>query len=353
MKSYIVLGMMLAAGLFAGCSGDKPGKRTVHHVMCVRPLPSGTETVRTFSGSVKEMREISLGFKTPGQIRQVYVKEGDRVGEGQLVAVLDDADYRLGVEALQVQADQLEQEVERMKLLYEAKSISANDYEKAVAGLRQLKVQLQVNRNKLDYTRLHAPVSGYIQSVNFEPAEMVDAGTPVVTLLDMDRLEVELDIPVELYRQRDRIDGIFCYPGQGKDTVAMKLLSITPKADGTQLYRMCLAFGSPVTDKFTPGMNAEIGIRMVSDEKAGVFTLPVHAVVREKDEVYVWTVAGDSTVHKVRVTLQGMDGKGQAVISSGLKGDEQVVRAGVNALQENEKVGVMDGPEKTNVGGLL
>ena len=116
---------------------------------------------------------------------------------------------------------------------------------------------------------------------------------------------------------------------------------------------MCLAFGSPVTDKFTPGMNAEIGIRMVSDEKAGVFTLPVHAVVREKDEVYVWTVAGDSTVHKVRVTLQGMDGKGQAVISSGLKGDEQVVRAGVNALQENEKVGVMDGPEKTNVGGLL
>ena len=81
MKSYIVLGMMLAAGLFAGCSGDKPGKRTVHHVMCVRPLPSDTETVRTFSGSVKEMREISLGFKTPGQIRQVYVKEGDRVGE--------------------------------------------------------------------------------------------------------------------------------------------------------------------------------------------------------------------------------------------------------------------------------
>ena len=353
MKSYIVLGMMLAAGLFAGCSGDKPGKRTVHHVMCVRPLPSGTETVRSFSGTVKEMREISLGFKTPGQIRQVYVKEGDRVREGQLVAVLDDADYRLGVEALQVQADQLEQEVERMKLLYEAKSISANDYEKAVARLRQLKVQLQVNRNKLDYTRLHVPVSGYIQSVNFEPAEMVDAGTPVVTLLDMDRLEVELDIPVELYRQRDRIDGIFCYPGQGKDTVAMKLLSITSKADGTQLYRMCLAFGSPVTDKFTPGMNAEIGIRMVSDEEAGVFTLPVHAVVREKDEVYVWTVAGDSTVHKVRVSLQGMDGKGQAVISSGLKGDEQVVRAGVNVLQENEKVGVMDGPKKTNVGGLL
>ena len=157
MKSYIVLGMMLAAGLFAGCSGDKPGKRTVHHVMCVRPLPSDTETVRTFSGSVKEMREISLGFKTPGQIRQVYVKEGDRVGEGQLVAVLDDADYRLGVEALQVQADQLEQEVERMKLLYEAKSISANDYEKAVAGLRQLKGELQGNRNKLDYQRLHAP----------------------------------------------------------------------------------------------------------------------------------------------------------------------------------------------------
>ncbi|HJC97344.1 MAG TPA: efflux RND transporter periplasmic adaptor subunit [Candidatus Phocaeicola merdavium] len=318
--------------------------------MCVRPLPSGGESVKSFSGIVKEAREISLGFKTAGQIERIHVKEGDPVREGQLIAELDDADYRLGVEALQAQADQLEDEVGRMKLLYEAKSVSENDYEKAVAGLRQLKAQLQLNQNKLDYTKLYAPLSGYIQSVNFEPAEMVDAGTPLVTLLDINRLEVELDIPVEVYQRKDRITGIEYTNGT---SVPMKLKSLTPKADGTQLYRMCLAFEGKAPQKLTAGMNASITLRMASEGQDGTFTLPMHAVFKENGNTYVWTIGKDSLARKVQVALQGMDGNGQAVISSGLKGDEQVVRAGVNALQENEKVSITPQPAKTNVGGLL
>ena len=128
-------------------------------------------------GIVREAHTISLGFKTAGQIERICVKEGDYVRRGQLLAELDNADYRLGVEALQIQYDQLEDEVGRTKQLFDRKSISANDYEKAVAGLRQLGVQLQVNKNKLDYTKLYAPTDGYVQSVNFSPAEMVDAGS--------------------------------------------------------------------------------------------------------------------------------------------------------------------------------
>ena len=160
-----------------------------------------------------------------------------------------------------------------MKLLYEAKSVSENDYEKAVAGLRQLKAQLQLNQNKLDYTKLYAPLSGYIQSVNFEPAEMVDAGTPLVTLLDINRLEVELDIPVEVYQP-----------------VPMKLKSLTPKADGTQLYRMCLTFEGKAPQKLTAGMNASITLRMASEGQDGTFTLPMHAVFKENGNTYVWTI---------------------------------------------------------------
>ena len=345
-----ILGMMCLP--FAGCTQGDSGKGTVHHVMCVRPVPADGERVKSFSGIIKEAHEISLGFKTAGQIARIHVKEGDRVSEGQLIAELDDADYRLGVEALQAQADQLEDEVGRMKLLHEAKSISANDYEKAVAGLRQLKAQLQLNQNKLDYTRLYAPLSGCIQNVNFEPSEMVDAGTPVVTLLDINRLEAELDIPVEVYQEKGRITGIACTDANGTP-IPMKLKSLTPKADGTQLYRMCLIFESQMSPKLTAGMNADITIRMASDEQGGTFTLPVHAVFKENDRTYVWTIDKDSLAHKVEVALKGMDGNGQALISSGLNGDEQVVRAGVNALQENEKVSIMPQPAKTNIGGLL
>ena len=354
MKSYIVLGMMLAAGLFAGCSGDKPGKRTVHHVMCVRPLPSGTETVRSFSGTVKEMREISLGFKTPGQIRQVYVKEGDRVGEGQLVAVLDDADYRLGVEALQVQADQLEQEVERMKLLYEAKSISANDYEKAVARLRQLKVQLQVNRNKLDYTRLYAPASGVVQSVNFEPSEMVDAGTPVVVLMESGRFEVEADMPQDVYMRLGSLAGATCRAAFDRDgAMPVSLAWVVPKADGSQLYKARLVFDGKADSRLTAGMNVEVDLRLADSAAVGCYVLPLHALFQEKGRTFVWTVGNDSVVRRVAVNVVRLEGTELAVVEAGLKGNERIVRAGVNALREGEKVRILAEPSATNVGGLL
>lgn len=63
-----------------------------------------------------------------------------------MLAELDDEDYKLGVEALQIQYNQLKDEVARTRKLFEQKSVSANDYEKASAGLRQLGVQLQVNK---------------------------------------------------------------------------------------------------------------------------------------------------------------------------------------------------------------
>ena len=351
-NTYVIAVLGAACFSFAGCTQGDNEKDTVHHVMCVRPVPSGGECIKSFSGTVKEAREISLGFKTAGQIERIYVEEGDQVSKGQLIAELDDADYRLGVEALQAQTGQLENEVGRMKLLFEAKSISENDYEKAAAGLRQLKAQLQLNQNKLDYTRLYAPHSGCIQSVNFEPAEMVDAGTPLVTLLDINRLEVELDIPVEVYQRKSRITGIAC-TGIGETPVPMKLKSLTPKADGTQLYRMRLTFEGSVPQGLTAGMNAGVELRMASEEQDGTFTLPVHAVFKENDHTYVWAIGKDSLARKVQVGLQGLDENGQAVIASGLKGDEQVVRAGVNALQENEKVNIVPQPAKTNIGGLL
>lgn len=310
--------------------------------------------MKTFSGIVEEAKEISLGFKVAGQVSRIYVKEGDFIRRGQPVATLDDKDYKLGVEALQIQYDQLVGEMERMKKLHAGKSLSDNDYEKALAGLQQVKVQLQTALNKLEYTRLQAPVDGYVQHVNFEPSEMVDAGTPVIALLDMNGMEVKVDIPVEAYKRKERFGNIFCQSllNGGKEQ-AMKIVSIVPKADGTQLYRMRLAFSETPENGLTAGMNVEVGIHLSASSDQSTFTLPLHCIFQEQKENFVWTVDKDSVTHKTKVNLRGTDGSGQAIVTAGLKGDEQVVKAGVNALQDNEKVKVIDDASKTNVGGLL
>ena len=232
MKKLLLLPVILC--LTNGCA-EKPAETFTRSVMLTTPVRTGAERIKHFSGVVQEKHDISLGFKTPGQIEQILVKEGDHVRKGQLIARLDDADYRLGVEALEIQSKQLEDEVKRLEALYHSKSVSVNDYEKAVAGLQQLKVQLQVNRNKLDYTRLYAPTDGYVQSVNFAPAEMVDAGTPVINLLDVHRIEVETELPADVYLLRSRFGKITSQATfEQAEEMPMQVVSITPKADGNQ-----------------------------------------------------------------------------------------------------------------------
>ncbi|MDE5868992.1 MAG: efflux RND transporter periplasmic adaptor subunit, partial [Muribaculaceae bacterium] len=240
--------------LLSSCAEEKATKEeSVHNVYVISPTGCVTGTNREFTGVVEEKSEVSLAFKTAGQLQHIYVREGQQISKGQLLASLDASDYKLGVEALQIQYDQLKSEVERAGKLFEKKSMSANDYEKAVAGLRQLGVQLQANKNKLAYTRLYAPASGVIESVNFSPGEMVDAGTSVFTLLDMSQKSVVVDIPVSTYIQREEIEGIFCCAtGNPANEYAMTILSIVPKADSNQLYRMKLGFKGE-NSSLTPG----------------------------------------------------------------------------------------------------
>lgn len=87
-----VLSFVLFLVLFCGCKGGT-GERFVRSVTLVRPVRMGGEYLKSFAGIVQEAKEISLGFKTAGQIERICVKEGDFVRQGQLVAVLDDADY--------------------------------------------------------------------------------------------------------------------------------------------------------------------------------------------------------------------------------------------------------------------
>lgn len=340
--------------LLAACNTNKEEK-FVRSVKLVQPVALGNVSYKSLSGTVKESREISLGFKTGGQIDKILVKEGDFVRQGQTIAMLDQEDYQLGVDAYQIQYDQMKNEVERMKQLYEAKSLNGNDYEKAIAGLEQLRVQLQINKNKLEYTTLKAPVSGYIQTVNYEKAEMVQAGSPIVNLLDVSKIEVEVDIPASLYMQQDKFSGFSCTSSLSPNvSYPLTLISINPKASSTQLYKMLLSLTDNHSTKLTAGMNVVVNISLTDAQPdASRFTLPVNSIFSEQEKSYVWVLENDSTVSKREIKLQGIDTTGKAIITEGIQGNEQIIKAGVHSLTENEKVHVLPESDKTNVGGLF
>lgn len=354
MKIGTLLGVAFASAFMMSCGSDGVKKETVHSVILTEPKCGSAEIAKTMAGSIEEAREISVGFKVPGQIARILVKEGDFVKDGQLVAMLDDKDVKLELEATQIQYDQLKREVERLTKLKQSNSIAGNDYDKASSGLAQLSVALQGYKNKLSYTNLYAPTSGYVQSVNFEASEMVNGGTPIITLLDTKQMEVICNVPASLYMEKDKITSITC-SGRFSDgsPVKLKLVSITPKADASQLYKMRLAIVDK-TKKMVSGQSVEVKVNLDNKMACDCLTVPMASVINEADETFVMVFKSeDSTVVRKAIVLDGMKSEGRMAVKSGLNGSERIVKAGASRLQDGEKVRVLEEKSDSNIGDVL
>lgn len=351
-KAIIVL--LFGVTLLAGCKRGAPAAEPVKNVKIANPQPLGATTEKYFSGVIKEAAAVNLGFKAAGQILRIHVREGQRVQAGELVAELDDRDYRLQLEATEAQYEQVAAEVERIEELYRRKSVAGNDYEKAVAGKKMLAVKRQADRNMLEYTRLTAPFAGYVQAVRFKPSEMVDAGTPVLTLLDVRQLVVEISIPASLYVDRERFVSFGCLadvlPGK---VFPLKLIGVNPKANSHQLYKVQLQLDPGRDARLAAGMNVRVAVACATRAEAAC-SLPFGAVFGEDGKSYVWVA--DSATCRVRrreVTVQGADGKGGVAISAGITCGDRVVVAGAKTLRENQRVQALPEPSDANVGGLM
>jgi RND family efflux transporter MFP subunit len=357
MNFKLMMASALVMLMFTACADNaEKNEGTIHSVLTTQPEPIGNSISKSYSGIVAESKSISLGFKTSGQILRTLVKEGDYVRAGELVAILDDVDYQLAAKEARIQYDQMLAEHKRIEYLYQSNNISRNDYEKSKAGLERLKVNLDNALNRIKYTKLYAPVSGYVTKLNFEKAEMVNAGTPVIELMDNSSLEVNVDLPLEAYTKRGLFRSFRGITTDGKE-FALMLLNITPKADNNQLYSMRLAVSAADSKLLTPGMNVEVNILRsdnVESQENESYSLPLHAIFYDKTgSPQVWVLQKDSTVKATAVEIGEPLTNGKIRILSGLNGGEQIVRAGVNSLQPGEKVKIIEDAKQTNVGSLL
>ena len=339
---------LAAAGLLTACGGSdkKTEEVKVRSVMTVTPLSRQESAVKNFSGVVKENSTVSLSFRTPGQIARVLVKEGSRVRRGQLVATLDTKDYQLQVDAAQTQYNQLKNEVERLSKLHEANSIAGNDFEKATSGLEQVHIKLQNAKNQLSYTQLTAPVDGTIQKVNFEPSEMVSAGLPVMDLIDTRSMEVEVNIPAEVYRQLANTTEAYCMAAGQRYRLHKK--SALAKADANQLFTVKYA----IDGQLSAGVNVDVYIEIGGSQTVSGLSIPAHAIFEDGGKTYVWVVEQGDVVKRHAITTSRVDSEGMAVVESGISVNDRIVKAGVRALHEGDKVKIVT-QHNSNVGDLL
>ena len=289
-----------------------------------------------------------------GPIREIAVKEGDFVKKGQLIAQMDPRDYEVQLTVARAQYEQVKSESERVTELHERESVPANDFDKARAGEKMVGAKLKNAEDQLNDTKLLAPFSGYIQAVNFDEGEIVNAGMPIVSLIDVSHYEVEVEIPASLYLERNNFVSFSCsqklIPGS---QYPLKLAGYNKKANNNQLYKLYLKLEPEVSKKLAPGMDVKVTI-VCKSGLGNPFHIPLKALFQKDTKTFVWVYdPASGKVNSREVVTAGLEGAGNIRIASGLDGSEIVVTAGIHTLTENQQVGLVAPDSETNIGGLL
>ena len=340
--------------LLAGCANNNKEQNEIIRRVKTEPVQQADSLViKHYPGVIKAAGDMNLAFRVAGQIQKVLVTEGSYVKEGQLVAQIDPRDYRVQLDVAQAQYEQVKAEAERVIELHSRGSVTGNDYDKAVSGLKMIEAKLKNANDQLNDTRLLAPFAGYIQKVNFLENELIDAGMPVASLIDVSNLQVEVEIPVSLYVKRETIHSYSAtQPTVPDKPIQLELLNYSKKASNNQMYKLYLRLAPASQPLLAPGMDVEVSIVQKNSEELQA-CVPLSALFREGSKTFVWIYQSGGKVQKREVVTGKLTGDGRIRIVSGVQINEKVVVAGVNNLSENDQVEPLEPVSETNVGGLL
>ncbi len=353
MKTTKLLAGCLSVLMLAGCAEKKEVKKPESTVRVEEVKAADGDGVLQYPGRVVSSMDANLSFRVPGLLKRVLVGEGDRVRAGQLIAELDDADYRVQLQATEAEYDQIKADAERVIALYKEGGTTASNYDKARYGLEQITAKLQNHRNQLAYTKLYAPRSGYIQKRFFNTNETVAAGMPVVGMLGDGALEVEISLPARIYVRREALRSFECtldvLPGE---VLPLELISILPNANSNQLYTVRLRLKDTM-GKVAPGMSAWVSIRVGAIDTNRV-VVPATALLNEQGQSFVYIYnEKNRKVRRTRVDVEKLHTDGTAVVTGNVEAGNQVVSSGVHHITDGEQVNLLEQVSKTNVGGLL
>lgn len=306
-------------------------------------------------GKIKASLDVNLSFKVSGTIQKIYVNTGDRVKRGQLLAEMDPKDYEIQFSATEAEYEQIRREAERIIALYERGSVTKNDYEKAVYGLKQITAKYDAHKKALNDTRLYAPFDGYIQERLFQQNETIAAGYPVLSMINSGNMEVEVNISSADFLKKDRFTTFRCSVDVlGKRSYPLELIAISQKANMNQLYTMRLSFKKTQNGPTpTPGMTTMVSI-FYRQEGNGQVAVPLSAIFEKDDASYVWIYNPDNALvksNKVKIAEVKLDGT--VVLSEGPAPGATIITGGVHSLKEGTRVQLLPATSPTNIGGLL
>ena len=316
-------------------------------------------TGRDFPGIVIAENRADIAFRVSGKLKELLVKEGEKVVKGQVIARLDQTDFKIELKDKQATYDKSKANFTRSATLLEPGHISQREFDEIKAAYSTADAHLRAAKQNLIYTELKAPFDGSITKSYVDNFEEVMARDKIVTLQDLKSMQVEIDIPESLMinvkrsGQERQIHATFDAIKDKKFPLIFR--EVSAQADETT-HAYKIRFSLPPIDNYTilPGMTATV----VADKVPGVdgsgdeseIIVPSHAVLEDNKGRFVYIAVPESAssmtgvIHRRNVTTSRLTNSG-LIITSGLDPNDMIVIAGMSKMQEGMKVRLMVNPE--------
>jgi RND family efflux transporter MFP subunit len=348
------------------------------------PAAAAGTSLLDASGYIVARRRATVSSKVTGKVESVMLEEGQRVEAGQVIARLDDANWKAALaqsnaQLMQAQAnvasastafDDAKPIFERSEKQKAAAVISAQSFDESHAqfnvarnnlliaqrGLETAKAGVEVAQRNLEDTVIRAPFAGIVTEKAAQPGEMVSpvsAGggftrTGIGTIVDMDSLEVEVDVS-ENFINRVRPQQLVtiklnAYPDWDIPGSVIAMIPTADRAKATVKVRIAI---KQKDARIIPEMGARVAFLSDNDAAAAAtgadkgaaargVVIPTDALATSGDATIVYVVHG-STVERRAVRLGGKTSAGQIVIA-GLDAGMSVALGDLSKLSDGARV---------------
>ena len=292
-----------------------------------------------FPGRVRAAQRADLAFNVAGQVIELPAEEGQHVQKGDLVARLDDANYRIQMRSSLASYNKARTDYQRVEQLWQrSQAVAKAEVDKQRTAMDVAQAEYALAKKDFDDTRLVAPFNGVVAKRYVENYSNVQDKEAIVSLQDLANLEIVINVPERVVRNTPKqLAGFAIFADQPQELLPITLKSFSAASDSqTQSYEVVMTLEPGYTLTVLPGMSVSVVPQQdLAGMSDGLVKVPLQAIYSSADNVTgVWQVDPQTS----RVSLQEVE-VGEVLgtdilVHKGLEGGERIVTAGVSQLRD-------------------
>ncbi len=309
----------------------------------VIPVITETLTARSFQSFIKIQGIVetkNTATATPrmaGSYVAVYVKEGQSVKAGQLLAKIDNAILKDQVASLNQQLELATTVFEKQKSLWDQKIGTEIQYLQAKNGKDALEKNVALLKTQGDMYNVYAPISGAVERVMAKTGEVAIPGMPLASIINLSGLKASANIPDSYLSNIKMGDAVkVSLPDIGKELNARITFISKLVNPANRTFKIEAAI--PTTSEMKPNMVTVMNIADINKSNALIIKQNYIQNTENGDVVYVAVTEGNKKVAKAKTIKTGVSYNGDIEIVSGLSAGDLIITEGYQDLVDGQEI---------------